>query len=61
MEGRLDKESNIKSKKTMEGKNRRGNKANNTRQQGTKHERRKRRKHLGVLDEFYSAHDRHFF
>jgi hypothetical protein len=61
MEGRMDRDANRRSKKSMEGKNRRANKPNNTRQRGTKHETAKRSKHLGVLEEFCSALDCHFF
>ena len=57
MEGRLDKDANRKTKTSMEGKNRRVSKPNNTRQQGKKHERAKRSNYLGVLDEI----DCHFF
>lgn len=61
MEGSLDGDANRKSKKAMENKNRRANKPNNTRQQGTKHERTKRSNYFGVLDESCSALDCHFF
>jgi len=61
MEGRLDKDVNRKPKTSMEGKNRRVSKPNNTRQQGTKHERAKRSNYLGVLEESCSALDCHFF
>jgi hypothetical protein len=45
----------------MEGKNVRGNNANNTRKQETKHEKAKRSNYLGVLDDSCSALDCHFF
>jgi hypothetical protein len=61
MGGRLDKDTNRKTKTSMEGKNRRSSKPNNTRQQGTKHERAKKSNYLGVLDESCSALDCHFF
>jgi hypothetical protein len=61
MEGRLDKDANRKSKKSMEGKDRRGNKPNNTKQQGTKHETAKRSNYLGVFSESSTALDCHFF